>query len=257
MIRRQFLRKPSWAAYLAYHVAILSFAIAVLSTVLHFFEKLSSPYFVYSFAIAVVLAFFAFLCALIGLYVLWKNAAKGGKKSIFSLSMSVPILVLASSACVLMAKAAPLSDISTDPIDPPHFVFLRNSAKYLNVNEPPRINVTVQKKFYPQLTGRRYKVPFETILMNIQQQIEDNRWVPMSKTPTISGDGDWILETKVKTRFFGFVDLVVLRLSDEGDAYYVDMRSSSSFGIYDLGANARRIEQFMKDLDVRVSSTAF
>jgi len=44
------------------------------------------------------------------------------------------------------------------------------------------------------------------------------------------------------------VDAVV-RMTDEGDATYVDMRSASQFGQHDLGDNARRIDDFLSDLD--------
>ena len=54
----------------------------------------------------------------------------------------------------------------------------------------------------------------------------------------------------------GFRDEVIVRLTDEGESTFVDMRSTSLFGANDLGTNARRIVEFMKDLDLQVQSTS-
>ncbi len=45
-------------------------------------------------------------------------------------------------------------------------------------------------------------------------------------------------------------------MTDEGDATYVDMRSASHFGQHDLGDNARRIDDFLSDLDAAMLARA-
>ena len=60
------------------------------------------------------------------------------------------------------------------------------------------------------------------------------------------------IEADVTTPVMGFRDEIIVRLTDEGESTFVDMRSASLFGSRDLGANARRIETFMSALDLRI-----
>ena len=56
------------------------------------------------------------------------------------------------------------------------------------------------------------------------------------------------IEATVTTRFFGFKDDVVVRITPSGSGARVDLRSVSRVGRSDVGTNARRIEDFMDDL---------
>ena len=67
--------------------------------------------------------------------------------------------------------------------------------------------------------------------------------------------GEWLIEAKVTSTVLGFVDDIVVRVTDEGESTYVDMRAHRRFGAYDLGANARRIVEFMNALDTRIQTT--
>ena len=46
---------------------------------------------------------------------------------------------------------------------------------------------------------------------------------------------------------------VAIRVTDDGDAVIVDMRSASRYGRYDLGDNAARIVDFLAELDQEVA----
>ncbi len=56
------------------------------------------------------------------------------------------------------------------------------------------------------------------------------------------------IEASATSFWFGFVDDVVIRLSERELGVRVDMRSVSRAGVSDIGANSRRIRAFMKDL---------
>ena len=47
-----------------------------------------------------------------------------------------------------------------------------------------------------------------------------------------------------------------IRITDEGDTCYVDMRSASRYGRHDLGDNAARITGFLTALDAAVAGAA-
>jgi len=72
------------------------------------------------------------------------------------------------------------------------------------------------------------------------------------------GDGGAGGETTIEVRAFSpwlrFPADVAVRLTDEGESTFVDMRSASHFAQHDLGDNADRIRRFLTDLDARMES---
>lgn len=152
-----------------------------------------------------------------------------------------------------MSQLTPrISDISTDLTDPPHFQFSDKTAGITNTLEPPRINPQAQAE-YEGLSGRRYSLSADMISGKIMDLVEFNGWKPATPFPVRRGQDEWLIEATIRTPLFGFRDAVVIRVTEEGEAAYVDMRSASGFGEADLGANANRIKKFMKDLDTQIS----
>ncbi|MGL4490974.1 MAG: DUF1499 domain-containing protein [Rhizobiaceae bacterium] len=253
MMRREFVREPSFAANWSVPPAVVSLALGFVATFAHRTGLLASQNFVLVAAVVVFFALAGSLLSLLGFYSLWNSAAKGGRRSAWAFFLSLPVLAISLLAIALATVTAPLSDISTDRFDPPRFTITHDVSNGENINEPPRINPQVQFDFYPQLTGRRYALSADTILTHVSAQMVYNGWRMVDTKARAVGGGDWLIEATAKTTLFGFVDSVILRITDEGTATYVDMRSASNFGLNDLGSNARRIENFMKDLDLRVS----
>ena len=124
----------------------------------------------------------------------------------------------------------------------------------MNANEPPRLNPLVQKQFYENITGRRYRLSADAIAGHVDALAAELEWRVRSGSPRQNGPGEWTLEASAKTRVMGFVDDVIVRVTDEGESTYVDMRSASRFGARDFGANARRIADFMNALDLRIQT---
>ena len=61
------------------------------------------------------------------------------------------------------------------------------------------------------------------------------------------------IEASVVSLWFGFVDDVVIRVADTPQGTRVDLRSKSRVGLGDLGANAKRVQSFLADLDHELS----
>ncbi|QFT55629.1 DUF1499 domain-containing protein [Microbulbifer sp. THAF38] len=66
------------------------------------------------------------------------------------------------------------------------------------------------------------------------------------------------LEATDRTLLLGFTDDIVVRVRPEDDGgSRVDVRSSSRVGVSDLGANAKRIREFLEELHLRVLSVRY
>ena len=108
-----------------------------------------------------------------------------------------------------------IADISTDLSDPPLF------AESLVTGLRPE----QQAAAYPDVTGRRYPVAGEFLLALIERQIREFGWRLIERGGVTGGSGEMLVEAEVTTPIAGFKDRIVVRVTDEGDTAYVDMRS--------------------------------
>jgi uncharacterized protein (DUF1499 family) len=104
-----------------------------------------------------------------------------------------------------------------------------------------------------RLRGRTYLVPYARVWDEIIAMIEAHpRW-KLASADEASG----LIHAEATTLVFRFVDDVRFKLKLDQDALTrVDMWSASRVGNADLGANARRIARFYRDLDRRLQTTS-
>ena len=138
----------------------------------------------------------------------------------------------------------PIHDITTDTDDPPVFVaVLPLRADAPNTAEYDPSVAAQQREAYPDLTSINLDVPpaqaFEQALAAAQaigwelvaEEVEAGR-----------------IEATATTFWFGFKDDVVVRIGPADRGSRIDVRSVSRVGRGDVGANARRIRGFRKEL---------
>jgi uncharacterized protein (DUF1499 family) len=138
----------------------------------------------------------------------------------------------------------PIHDITTDLERPPTFdaiVPLRADAP--NSLERPSELSEQQRLGYPDLAPVTLSMPphqaFDRALAVAQQANWD----------IVTADKDaGRIEATDTTRWFGFHDDVVVRLTPWGAGTRVDVRSVSRVGGSDVGTNARRIRQYLTAL---------
>ena len=165
----------------------------------------------------------------------------------------VAALVLAAVAVVpplllvKQAKSLPyIHDITTDTFDPPVFVALletRNKAPNGAAYGGPEI-AAQQQKGYPDIKSLVVKAPPKDA---VQRAIDAARKLDWEIVASDAPSGR--IEATATTTWFGFKDDVVVRVRPEADGgSRVDVRSVSRVGESDVGANARRIREFLSRL---------
>ena len=102
-----------------------------------------------------------------------------------------------------------------------------------------------------RLRGRTYLVPYARVWDEIVGMIEEHpRWKLVS-----ADEASGLIRAEAKTLVFRFIDDVRFKLKLDEDALTrVDMWSASRVGNADLGANARRIVRFFRNLDRRLEA---
>lgn len=143
-----------------------------------------------------------------------------------------------------------IHDISTDVNNPPRFVAvipLRRGAP--NPVEYGGAEVAAkQLQAYPDLKtlvlGRPPEQAFTLAL-------ETARGMEWEIVATVPAEGR--IEATDTTRWFGFKDDIVVRVTPAGERSLVDVRSLSRVGVSDVGTNARRIRAYLRRLEGKKS----
>jgi uncharacterized protein (DUF1499 family) len=244
MIPKRFSREVSRSAWAAIRISGFSLTLFVVAGLLHRFGFLETGQFLATLLVVAISALLALLLAAKGFHSLWKYGSIAGKRSVLAVLISSMVLSPFGYALYKTLTLPRLADISTDLADPPVFSRIRDSG----------LNASVQKSAYPNVSGRRYEITADRVVPFVEKLIADFGWVPVTRNNETVPTEEILIEADVKTFIFGFKDSIVVRITDEGQTTFVDMRSRSGFGDNDLGANAARITDFLKELDLLVAT---
>jgi uncharacterized protein (DUF1499 family) len=158
--------------------------------------------------------------------------------------------LVAAAPPVLMlekAKSVPrIHDITTDPFDPPTFLALMplrvampNGAAYGGSKVAEQ-----QQKGYPDIKSLVMKAPPAEAVQKAIDAARASGWeIVSADAPTGH------IEATDTTFWFGFKDDIVVRVRPEpSGGSRVDVRSVSRVGLSDVGANAKRVREFLSRL---------
>jgi len=161
------------------------------------------------------------------------------------------LLVAAGTAAVPLdmrrtAGSLPyIHDVTTDTERPPEFAALRavressaNGAAYGG----PEV-AAQQKQGYADIVPLLLPLPPDRALARAEAAARALGWEIVAAAPA-----EGRLEATATTRWFGFKDDIVVRVTPAPGGSRVDIRSVSRVGRSDLGANARRIRAFLAAL---------
>jgi hypothetical protein len=146
------------------------------------------------------------------------------------------LLGLASAAVPLdhvrRVKTLPyINDISTDTEKPPQFS--QPKAYEVHFGELQRIG-------YPDLRPLELSLAPTEAFARALAAARASGW-----DITLVDEKSRTIEAVATTRWFGFKDDVVVRVAAAGGGSRIDVRSRSRVGRSDLGANAKRIQDFL------------
>ncbi|MFY0989750.1 DUF1499 domain-containing protein [Halomonas sp. C05BenzN] len=143
-------------------------------------------------------------------------------------------------------RVPPIHDITTDTHNPPEFVTLApaREAAPNAVGYTPSF-ASQQRRAYPSIQPLVLEQPLARVLSAAEDAAREMGWEIAALTDTT-------LEATATTRWFGFKDDVVIRLTETDTGVRVDVRSASRIGRSDLGTNAARIVAYMDRLEGRL-----
>jgi uncharacterized protein (DUF1499 family) len=146
----------------------------------------------------------------------------------------------------LQAHRAPqLNDISTDVANPPPLIITQQLRR--GASNPPGYPGAsagvLQRSAYPDILPVTLPIPPAEAFKKVDSVAMAMDWDVVARSP-----GDGRIEAVATSDWFGFRDDIVVRIRAEGAGSRIDIRSKSRDGESDLGANARRIREFIARL---------
>jgi uncharacterized protein (DUF1499 family) len=257
-VAARFEPKTSGAALWSRRIALFSLALFAVSALGHRRGLVDTFGFLWILLLVAVLALLALLLVALGFRRVWYRGDRGGGAAAVAVLVSLLVLAPFAATAVRSFLHPRLSDISTDLVDPPR---LAEAAKarhgHMNPVTPiSREAAAIQIAAYPEITGHRYGASPEDVLKAVDSVVADKGWRVVSHPPVVDGEAKYTLEAVAKTSLLGFPSDIAIRLTDEGESTYVDMRSASRYGHADFGDNARRISDFFSALDAEMAAQA-
>lgn len=233
----------------------LLFAIAGLS---HRYGLIATQEFFWLLALVGVLAALTLLLAAVAFRRLWLFGDRGGKLATRASLIALLILTPFFVSGWMAVRYPALNDVSTDLDDPPRFSV---AARHRTADMNPIDAITIleaerQVSAFPEVTGRRYEAAPDTVLEAVNAIVKSRSWQVAGQSDGSIQTGEITVEIIVRSLIFGFASDAAIRITDEGETTYVDMRSASRHGTHDLGSNALRIRSFLRNLDDEVAARA-
>jgi hypothetical protein len=227
----------------------------MITLIEHRLDLVETPQAMALAGVAFAMGVIAILAALIGLAVVWERGFVGGRNAAFGIFYAIAALSPAIYGGYAALANPPLSDISTDWVNPPLYseaAFIR-VGRLNSVAPPSPDKIELQKRVYPDIVTRHFGIGSEQLFRSAKKVVDRNGWKILDETiPKEDGDRGRI-EAVARTQVFGEEDDVVIRILAEPAGASIDVRSSSRYGTHDLGQNAIRIRAFFTALDTAVT----
>jgi uncharacterized protein (DUF1499 family) len=203
-----------------------------------------------TFAAALAMAMIAVLLALASLVGIWRHGIEGFGAALTALAIGLALLAYPAYMGVLAYRLPQISDITTDPIDPPRFerVGQARSRQANPIAYAGLYAAEQQKAAYPDIVPLDTAATAQSTYDAAIAVIKKRRWQVINDRPPQPGR-DGYIEAVARTPIMGFRDDVAVRIRATGQGARVDMRSAPRYGRHDFGTNAARVRALLEEID--------
>jgi len=234
--------------------ALFALAVAALSIIIVRSGLLEIVPALATFAAALVFAALAVLLSFLGFVVIWRQGRSGLGSATLGLILGLLLLAYPSYLGYRASKLPAISDITTDPGNPPRFDALARLRPPGRNDYPGGAVTQAQRAAYPDIVPLQVSAPVKLAYDTALALVTKRKWQLVDARPPAAGRREAVIEAVARTPIMGFRDDVVIRVSAASGGARVDMRSASRYGLHDFGANASRVRALLEEIDDAVSS---
>jgi uncharacterized protein (DUF1499 family) len=200
---------------------------------------------------ALAFAVLAILLALGSFVTIWRLGLGGLGYAVTAIFIGAALLAYPAYLGTKAYTLPPIYDITTDVLDPPAYDAVRrlrsratNPAQYAGLYAAEQ-----QREAYPDIAPLELSVPAKQAYDHALAMVNKRRWLVLDAREPQPNRRDGRIEAVARTSIMGFRDDVVIRVRGVDESSRVDVRSSSRYGVHDLGSNASRIRAFLESLE--------
>lgn len=240
-------RTSKWAIW-SRRFASFALPLSVLPVWMHRNQFLASEAFQIVFGLALLLATLAVLTGISAYFRLWHTGDHGWGRSTFGIFLGLLCLSPVIYGVTLGMHYPLINDVSTDLVRPLELL-VKTSAPIDSGVTPEEIS-----RAFPDAISRSYALTPKKMFEMVEKLVGAREWdIRVRREPGIGGREGQI--NAMAMTLMGWRDEVVIRASQTSAGTKIDMRSTSLNGVGDLGANGKRIESFLSNLDALVALT--
>jgi hypothetical protein len=238
----------SWAR----NLAVFSVVAVLVSIMIVRFGFLEMKPALATFFGALACAGLSILVGLAAFVAIWQNGSRGMSRILLAFLINAAVLAYPTYLFLQYRKLPAIHDITTDPIDPPRFEALArlrtgddtNTAVYAGLYSAEQ-----QRLAYPDIETVELEVPVQRAYEITLQIVNRRKWLIIDERPPQLPRRIGRIEAVARTPIMGFREDVSIRVTPDGEASHVDIRSSSRYFESDLGSNAARVTKLIDDIN--------
>jgi len=258
MPRRRITEEPtSRLAVWARRLALFALAAWILATVILRADLLEIVPALTALGGALTLAAAAVLLGIAGLAAIWREGLNGTGSAVAGIFVGLGLLAYPGYLAGKAYRLPAISDITTDPADPPRLEALARVRPRQGSNSPiyPGAEVAAkQAAAYPEIEPLVLSATPQVVYETVYSIINRRRWRIVEARTPLPRRRDGHIEAVARTPIMGFRDDVVVRIRAEQDGTRVDVRSASRYGSHDLGTNAARIAALLEEIEAAIDA---
>jgi uncharacterized protein (DUF1499 family) len=256
MLRRYIAEQPtSQLAVWSRRMALFSLVATILAIIIVRSGLLELRPALATFGGALALSVIALLLACAAFVVIWREGLLGMGYALGAIGIGVALLAYPAYLGVMSYRLPWIYDITTDPIDPPRFEALArirprdaNPIIYAGLSAAEQ-----QRDSYPDIEPLEEDASPQAVYDAAVAVITKRRWnIVARRAPERGREGR--IEAVARTPIMGFREDVVVRVRADGQGSRIDVRSSSRYGSFDFGSNAKRVLSLINDIDEVIGS---
>lgn len=256
MPRRRIIEDPvSRLAVWARRLALFALAVAIIAIIvirLDFIEILPG---LATFGGAVGIAAIAMLFAIAAFVVIWREGLRGFGYALLAFFIGILLMTYPAYLGLQAYRTPPINDITTDTADPPRFdVIARVRPREANpIAYPGALAAEIQRRTYPTIAPVQTASTATELYEAALAVVTKRKWRIVEQRAPQAGRREGRIEAVARTAIMGFRDDVVIRVRPISGGSRLDIRSASRYGQRDFGANAKRIQALLEDIEEAVA----
>jgi uncharacterized protein (DUF1499 family) len=257
-MRRLILEEPwSAAALWSRRLGLFGLAVGVISVALARSGLVDVTAVLAVLGAAVTIACMGLLLGGAGSVVIWRTGRRGLGSIVGGALLALMLLAYPTWLVAQAIRLPPLTDISTDLVDPPDFA---RSSRALAARAGlahgliPLDAREAQRRAFPTVSPIVLELEAEEAWQMVLKAVAARKWQVVDQVKPGGRIGVGHIDAVDKTLVMGFPEDVTIRIRPLAGQTRIDIRSASRFGRHDFGGNARRIQRFAQELQAQLDA---